>query len=588
MSEPQKKKELSAQLRILLASVLSMAVIFLWARYFAPKPPVNTPGTASSSSAAPTTGAQPADMPAPTSSNPPAQTVKSAPAATAAATPAIEDVKERTLVIENESYRVEMSNRGGVVKSWQLKKYTDDAKPPRTLDVVHADASRQLGTWPFSVVLEDPQLEAAANGGLFRISSEASELRTPTELSFTWSNGQLEITKSFHFDHSYVVRVEASAKLNGAPIPVGVAWRGGFGDLTVTNPVPVEQVTIFSSQNGKLKNIPHKDLPPVDQAPRGAWQAGDEFAGIEDRYFAVVFLPVGGTNSTTIATRFWKQVREVQAGDKKELEPVAEVAATTGSQPVNLRVYVGPKDYDDLKKMNPPLHSLVQFGWLEFIADPLFHLLKWLHQYVHNWGWAIIVLTLLINILFFPLRIKGYRTAMKMQRVAPEIKQLQDKYKKYKMNDPKKAEMNKEMMAIYSREGINPVGGCIPQLLQMPIWFGLYRALQGTIELRHAPWFGWITDLSARDPFYILPVLMGVSMYVATKMTPMTTTDPQQQTMMKIMPIGMAGMFMVIPYPSGLAVYILTSNIVGVGFQWYLNRTHPAPAPEKPARGKKS
>jgi YidC/Oxa1 family membrane protein insertase len=171
--------------------------------------------------------------------------------------------------------------------------------------------------------------------------------------------------------------------------------------------------------------------------------------------------------------------------------------------------------------------------------------------------------------------------------VAPEIKQIQDKYKKYKMNDPKKAEMNKEVMAIYSREGINPVGGCIPQLLQMPIWFGLYRALQGTIELRHAPWFGWITDLSAKDPFYILPVLMGASMYFATKMTPMTSTDPQQQMMMKVMPIGMAGMFMVIPYPSGLAVYILTSGLVGIGQQWYLNKTHPAPAPVKAFRGKK-
>ena len=159
------------------------------------------------------------------------------------------------------------------------------------------------------------------------------------------------------------------------------------------------------------------------------------------------------------------------------------------------------------------------------------------------------------------------------------------------MRDPRKAEMNKEVMAIYSKEGINPVGGCIPQLLQFPIWFGLYRALQGTIELRHAPWFGWITDLSAKDPYYILPLLMGLSMYLVSKMTPMTATDPQQQAMMKIMPIGMAAMFMVIPYPSGLAVYILTSSVVGIAQQWYLNRKHPLPVPGKPARdknGKKS
>jgi YidC/Oxa1 family membrane protein insertase len=229
----------------------------------------------------------------------------------------------------------------------------------------------------------------------------------------------------------------------------------------------------------------------------------------------------------------------------------------------------------------------VNFGMLEFIADPLFHGLKWLHDYIPNWGWAIVVLTLLINMVLFPLRISSYKSTMKMQRVAPEIKQVQEKYKKYKMNDPRKAEMNKEIMAIYSREGVNPVGGCIPQLLQFPIWFGLYRALQGTIELRHASWFGWITDLSAKDPYYVLPILMGVTMYLSSKITPIPTTDPQQAQMMKFMPIGMAGMFMIIPYPSGLAVYILTQSVVGILQQWYLNRTHPLPAPAKPSRAKK-
>jgi YidC/Oxa1 family membrane protein insertase len=246
------------------------------------------------------------------------------------------------------------------------------------------------------------------------------------------------------------------------------------------------------------------------------------------------------------------------------------VAVASSANPLALRVYVGPKDYDDLKKLNPPLHALVNFGWLEFIADPLFHGLKWLHSYIPNWGWSIVVLTLILNMLLFPLRISGYKTTLKMQRVAPEIKAIQEKYKKYSMRDPRKAEMNKEVMAIYSREGINPVGGCIPQMLQLPIWYGLY----------------WITDLSAKDPYYILPLLMGLSMYLVSKMTPMTSTDPQQQAMMKVMPIGMAALFMVIPYPSGLAVYILTSSVVGIGQQWYLNRKHPLPAAGKPARGK--
>jgi len=179
-----------------------------------------------------------------------------------------------------------------------------------------------------------------------------------------------------------------------------------------------------------------------------------------------------------------------------------------------------------LKAMHPPLHSLVQFGYLEFIADPLFHGLKWLHKYIPNYGWAIVVLTLVINmVLFFPLRISSYKTTLKMQRVHRRSSRSRERYKKYKMNDPRKAEMNKEVMAIYSREGINPVGGCFQMFLQMPIWFGLNRALSYAIELRHTQWL-WITDLASKDPYYVLPVLVGITMYLVSKMTPMTATRP--------------------------------------------------------------
>src|SRR5439155_6174755 len=240
----------------------------------------------------------------------------------------------------------------------------------------------------------------------------------------------------------------------------------------------------------------------------------------------------------TLETRYWKVSRTVQVEGKDTDEPVPQIATATSGQPAALRLFVGPKDYDDLRKMNPPLNSLLSFGWMEFISAPLFHGLKWLHDYVPNWGWAIVVLTLVINMLLFPLRISSYRTTLKMQRVGPEIKQIQEKYKKYSMRDPRKAEMQKEIMAVYSREKINPVGGCFQMFLQMPIWIGLNRALSYAIEMRHARWF-WITDLSAKDPFYILPIVMGASMYFVSKMTPMTATDPQQQEMMKVMPIMM-------------------------------------------------
>jgi YidC/Oxa1 family membrane protein insertase len=390
------------------------------------------------------------------------------------------------------------------------------------------------------------------------------------------------------------VRAETSVKVNGTPIKAGLAWLGGFGDLTVANPAPIDTVSVFYTENNKLTNIPAKKLEGPEKWANGVWQGGKDWTGIEDRYFAAVFLPgsgglgdVAGPPPGSLETRYWQVPRTVQTEGKTTQEPVPQVATATPTQLVSLRVYVGPKDYDDLKRMRPPLHSLVNFGWLEFIADPLFHGLKWLHNYVPNWGWAIVILTLVINMLLFPLRISSYRTTLKMQRVAPEIKQIQEKYKKYSMRDPRKAEMNKEVMAVYSREGINPVGGCFQMFLQMPIWFGLNTVLRYAIEMRHARWFGWITDLSAKDPYYVLPIVMGLSMYLVSKMTPMTSTDPQQQMMMKIMPVTMAGIFMISPISSGLAVYILTSSLVGIVQQVWLNRTHPVTPPAKPAKGNK-
>jgi YidC/Oxa1 family membrane protein insertase len=577
----------SPEMRILGASLLSMLVILLWVKFFAPKPPIPAP-QAKPAVTAPQTPSAVSPTPSGAASTPAAagKTQTATPAA-----PPQAASEEHNIVVQDDLYRVEISNRGAVIKSWQLSKYKDDNKPQRVLDVVHPDASQQTGGWPFALVLDNPDLEKAANSGLYKLSSDtAGTVTAPADVTFSWSDGHLEITKRYHFDHSYVVRVDATARLDGKPIAAGLGWLGGFGDLTVTNPAPVETVTTYYSENGKIQNFPYKKLEGLDKWAPGVWQGGKDFAGVEDRYFTAAFLPANGAAPGTLQTRYWRDFRPVTVNGVESPEAVPQVASASGPLALALRVYVGPKDYDDLKRMNPPLHGLVNFGWMEFIADPLFHALKWLHNYVPNWGWAIVVLTLVINMALFPLRISSYKTTLKMQRVGPEIKSIQERYKKYKMNDPRKADMNKEVMAVYSREGINPVGGCFQMFLQMPIWFGLNNALRFAIEMRHARWFGWITDLSARDPYYVLPVMMGVSMYLVSKMTPMTSTDPQQQMMMKIMPVTMAGIFMISPISSGLAVYILTSSIVGIGQQWYLNRQHPvvvAPV-TKPVRGKKS
>lgn len=590
MTEPEKKFKLTHELRIVVASLLSLVVILAWAKFFGPKPPTNLPQANRPAQTAPANPGANAPSSAGSRTTSPATSrgTSRASGVAEAAMPPKGDTQERTIVVENDLYRVEFSNRGAVVKSWQLKKYTDDAKPPRILDLVHPDAAQQTGGWPFAVALNDEQQESAANSALYQVSTPASTLHAPADAEFSWSDGHLEVTKHLHFDHTYVVRVETSVKFNGAPVVAGMSWLGGFGDLTVLNPAPIDTVSVFYRENGKLTNIMAKKLDGPEKWPHGVWQGGKDWTGIEDRYFAAVFLPPTGAPPGSLEARYWKVFRTVQVEGKDTEEAVPQIQTTTSAQPLALRVFVGPKDYDELKKMNPPLHSLVNFGWLEFIADPLFHGLKWLHNYIPNWGWAIVVLTLVINMLLFPLRISSYRTTLKMQRVAPEIKQIQEKYKKYSMRDPRKAEMNKEVMAVYGREKINPVGGCFQMFLQMPIWFGLNTVLRFAIEMRHARWFGWITDLSAKDPYYILPIIMGLSMYLVSKMTPMTTTDPQQQMMMKIMPVTMAGLFMISPISSGLAVYILTSSLVGILQQWWLNRTHPLPAAAIQAQGKKN
>jgi YidC/Oxa1 family membrane protein insertase len=582
LSDAEKPK-FGHEMRLLAASLLSMGVILLWTKFFAPKPPASLNKTTPAAQTGPATAGSSASGAGSSASGPGATAMSPAKGAAPTQAPTIAakaDTQEHAVTVENDLYRVVFSNRGAVVKSWELKKYLDDSKPQKVLDVVHPEAAQATGGWPLALVFDDPQLQAAANDGLYVVTqspSAAGAKFSGSDPEFTWSNGQLEVTKRFHFDNSYVVHVETITKLNGAPVVAGLAWLGGFGDLTVQNPSPIDSTSVFYDQNGKLTDILAKKLDVPEKWANGVWQGGKDWAGIEDRYFAAAFLPGTGPAPGTLETRYWRDSRNVQVDGKDTPEIVPQVATAT-PQPMGLRVYVGPKDYDDLKQMRPPLHSLVNFGFFEIIADPLFHGLKWLHNYIPNWGWAIVVLTLGINMLLFPLRISSYKTTLKMQRVAPEIKQIQDKYKKYSMRDPRKAEMNKEVMAVYSRESINPVGGCFQMFLQMPIWFGLNSMLRSTIEMRHARWFGWITDLSARDPFYVLPIMMGLSMYLVSKMTPMTSTDPQQQMMMKVMPIAMAGIFMISPISSGLALYILTSSMVGIGQQWWLNKQHPVTA----------
>ncbi|MBI3405674.1 MAG: membrane protein insertase YidC, partial [Acidobacteria bacterium] len=571
--------------RVLMAFALSMMVMASWGLLFPPQKPPQPPATkppVAASSASPTSGSAIAPNSPATISSAPAQSQ----AAPAAPNPTAES-SEHSIAIEDQLYHVELTNRGGVVKSWQLKKYTDSQTPPKILDLVHADSSQQLDGWPLSIVLDGQhaEQEKQINAALYRVTSDGGSPRAPGPVEFEWSDGKLAVTKRFTFGHDYIVSIDTRVTLDGQPLPHAVAWRGGFGDASVYN--AADRVTVFYRTEGKLKALAIKKLGNSEHQDLRQLQEGTiEYAGMQDQYFAAAFLPRG----SSVAFWHWKLDRDVTRDGKAVKDAVAEMSAgSTVPGPVGLRLFVGPKDLDVLGQLNPPITELVDFGFFSFFAKPLFYVLRWIYDqsWVGNYGWAIVLLTILLNMLLFPLKIKNYRVMKKMQKVAPEIQAINNRYKKYSMRDPKQQEKNTEVMAVYKREGVNPAGGCLPMVMQLPIWLALYSMLSVAIELRHAPWMGWIRDLSSKDPYYILPVLMGVTMYVMNKMTPMTATDPAQQQMMKIMPIMFGGMFVIAPVSSGLVLYILTSNLVGMAQQWYLNKSHSMDEPAGNGKKKK-
>jgi YidC/Oxa1 family membrane protein insertase len=265
-------------------------------------------------------------------------------------------------------------------------------------------------------------------------------------------------------------------------------------------------------------------------------------------------------------------------GEEKPVQYVG-TGISTGEQN-EMSLFVGPKDIEILKSVNPKLTQIIDWGFFGILAKPIFAWLNWTKEHwTNNYGWGIVVVTLIINIALFPLRLTSLKSARKMQRLQPQIKAINDRYKNVKLNDPRKAEQNQEVMALYKQEGVNPVGGCLPMLIQMPFLYAFYRVLSIAIELRHAPWL-WVTDLSAPEtlPIHLLPIILVVTQFLTQKMTPAAGVDPNQQRMMLFMPI-MFG-FMFYSLSSGLVLYYLTSNLVGVTQQLIINRFMPtAPAP---------
>ena len=521
---------------------------------------------------------QPAAVPAAA----PASTV---PAATPAAGVAVtkQAASEAETVIENDLYRITFSNRGAQVKSWILKKFDNDAQNG-PLDLVNIAAATQYG-YPLSLWTYDQDLRGQLSSALYVASREGKQT-SPTTITFEYADRDLAVRKTFSFDESYTVGVETSVNSKGSAVAALPAWPSGFGSQTT--PAFYASAFIDYQFNKNIERLPIRCgfslFSKCTDISGGKTILGPfHWAGPTDQYFAAVFIPDDPSSAAMVTLRNAMSVpRDPQKAESKEMANVDVLGAAVGNLhgPTTERVFVGPKELEILQKIPVPgvsgadndLNGLVDFGFFGIIAKPLFLWLKWTYLHiVPNWGWAIVLQTLILSLALLPLRITQMKSMLKMQRVAPQIKAIQEKYKKYSLRDPRKAPMNEEISALYKKEGVNPAGGCLPMLIQLPFLYAYYKMLSIALDLRHAHWL-WIHDLSAADPLFLLPIFMVVSMLITQKMTPQAGMDPAQQKMMTVMMPLMMG-FIFFRLPAGLNLYYAESNLIQIAQQAVMNRT---------------
>jgi YidC/Oxa1 family membrane protein insertase len=507
----------------------------------------------------------------PTSKAPSATTAPPAPVVPAGVTK--QAASEKEVVLENDLYRITFTNRGAHVKSWILKKYDNEAENGR-LDLVNPAAASQFG-YPLSLWTYDADLRGKLSSALYTSSVEGQQ-STPATVTFEYADQDLSVRKSFSFDNSYVVKVDTSVTYKGNSVAALPAWPAGFGDQVT--PAFYGAGAIDYQYNKNIERVAIKKI-----SGGGTVQGPFHWAGPTDLYFAAVFIPDDPGSAAMITLRNQLSILSDPQKSPTEKTNVEVIGAAVGNLhgPTSERLFAGPKELEVLQKVSVPgvsggdndLNGLVDFGWWGIIAKPLFVWLKWTyHHVVANWGWAIVLQTLIISVALLPLRITQMKSMLKMQRVAPQIKSIQEKYKKYSLKDPRKAQMNEEISAIYKREGVNPAGGCLPMLIQFPFLIAYYRMLGAAIDLRHAHWL-WIKDLSAAEPFpYILPIIMVVSMLVVQKMTPQAGMDPAQQKMMTVMMPLMMG-FIFFRLAAGLNLYYAEANLISIAQQAVMNRT---------------
>ncbi len=533
--------------------ILSITIIIGYSVLFPPAPPPNTgvseqsPETAAADAGSAGSG--------PAGSQP---LVPAPPAVTGAAG------QERSVVVETDLYRATLSTRGGVLTSWRLAGYTNGPQNQTPIDLIAPPPASGLS--PLAVVAEsvDEATRAALQDGLYAVGGGDLRL-TPDSPTGTLrlearapGGGVLAKQLTFHHD-SYVVDVEVTSW--GLPGGFRVTLGENFGIREWGDMSFVGYIGPTSLIDGKVVQDKPDDLEqPATHAGRVAWTA------LQDKYFIAALIPSTPTG-TVFAERF---------GEKRVSIGLRETAVTDG-QPVAVRLYAGPKEYDRLGALQIGLQETIDFGWfiygswslVRLIAEPLFLLLQFIHGFTGNYGIAIILLTTLIKIAFAPLSHKSFVSMKAMAALQPQTQALQKKYKHDKMR------LNQELMGLYKTNKVNPLGGCLPMVVQIPFFIALFNILYMAVDLRQAPFVGWINDLSVQDPYYVLPILMGVTMFVQQKMQP-TTMDPRQAKIMLMLPIIFT--FFFLAFPAGLVLYWMTNNLLTI-LQQYATLRYYKPQP---------
>jgi YidC/Oxa1 family membrane protein insertase len=564
--------------RVIIAVVLSFVVLYAYQAMFVPQPapkPKAAQGELAKGSAA--AGAGQSATPAGSPGGAAASTAGGSPAAAPqpAAAIVVADTEARDIVIDTDAVHAVFSNRGAALKSWRLNHYKDQGgRPVDLVPQTLANAPR-----PFEIETGNATADARANAALFRVDGGGAtrdEQKGTHLLRFEYREaGGLSVRKQFTLDpKTYTIHAAISVEMAGSPANVSVVMGPSPGDIETSEAnryIMGARANVY--RDGKIERHDAAALlrQPVLEGPF-------RWAGVDDHYFLSAALAGSGN----VRVEYRPQTTQDAAG--QALHTFVGYTVNLPGQAVDATFFLGPKAFNLLKSIDAELVRAIDYGMFAWLVVPLLGALNWVNGYIGNYGWSIIVLTFFINVAIFPLRHKSVVSMKKMQELKPEIDAIQARYGKLKAADPARQKMNQEVMEVYKRAGANPASGCVPMLLTMPILFAFYSMLAYSIELRGAPFALWIKDLSVYDPFYVAPILTGITMLVQQKMTPQTSTDPVQQKMFMLMPVIFTVMFLWAP--SGLNIYWLVNNVLAIAQQYFTNKLIgparvPRPAAER-------